>query len=366
MSGRSDPTTDALSRDPRPSRPMLRAIQLSKNGWPAPNPRVGCVVVRDGEVVGEGWHHYAGGPHAEVVALEKAGPRAAGADVYVTLEPCNHFGRTPPCSHALIRAGVRRVVVATRDPNPKVAGGGAEALRAAGIAVEFGDGAAEAAAVNRHWLLAVERGRPYVVVKAAASLDGRIALPTGESRWITSERSRRVGHRLRAEMGAVLVGRRTVELDDPALTARLPGVRRQPAAVVIDPRRRLTGDEKCLANPDRAVWVVAEERREPADPRQLGLPAPAGRLNLEALLEALHERGFTGVLVEGGAHTASSFLAAGIVDRIDLFIAPKMLGDGPSWLQGLGLPNLAAAPSLTGFRVRRTGPDLWLQAEVRS
>ncbi|MFQ3586153.1 MAG: bifunctional diaminohydroxyphosphoribosylaminopyrimidine deaminase/5-amino-6-(5-phosphoribosylamino)uracil reductase RibD [Fimbriimonadaceae bacterium] len=364
MSEKPDPTSEASGRrDPSP--PMLRAIRLAKRGWPAPNPRVGCVIVRDGEIVGEGWHPYAGGPHAEVVALVRAGPRAAGADVFVTLEPCNHYGRTPPCTRALIDAGVARVVVANRDPNPKVAGGGGEALRAVGITVEFGDGATEAAEVNRRWLKAVEQGRPFVVLKAAVSFDGRIALPNGESKWITSEASRRAAHRLRAELGAVVVGRRTVEIDQPLLTARIPGVRRQPLAVVLDPRCKLSGREACLSDPDRAVWVVGEERTRAADPRQVPVPLIEGRLDLAVLLQILYERGVTGVLVEGGARTASAFLSAGLVDELDLFVAPMLLGDGPSWLEGLRLEGLAAAPRLTDPKVRRVGPDLWIRAELR-
>lgn len=365
MSEKPDLTSETVGAA-SPSVPMLRAIRLARRGWPAPNPRVGCVIVRDGEIVGEGWHPYAGGPHAEAMALAQAGPRATGADVYVTLEPCNHHGRTPPCSRALIDAGVARVVVANRDPNPKVAGGGGEALQSAGIAVEFGDGAAQAAAINRHWLKAVERGRPFVVLKAAMSLDGRIALPNGESKWITSEASRRVGHRLRAEMGAVVVGRRTVELDAPLLTARIPGVRRQPLAVVLDPQRRLSGLETCLNDPDRAVWVVGEERANAADPRQLPVPLIDGRLDLGVLLQLLYERGVTGVLVEGGARTASAFLATGLVDELDLFVAPILLGDGPSWLEGLQVESLAAAPRLANLKARKVGPDLWVRAELRT
>lgn len=294
--------------------------------------------------MGEGYHHHAGAPHAEVAALNDAGDRARGADAYVTLEPCNHTGRTGPCSVALIQAGVRRVVVACPDPNPK-AQGGAVRLREHGIPVEMGVLEEEAARENGQFLEAMRLRRPRVVVKAAASLDGRIALPSGESQWITGPAARRAGHRLRAECGVVLVGRRTVEMDDPHLTARIPGVVNPPLRVVLDPHNRLKGTERVFdaSAPTRHV---------------------TGRIDLADLLQDLYREGQTGLLVEGGGATIASFFRAGLVDRVELFLAPKLLGDGPAWLQGLELPGLDRAPRLEIERIRRTGPDLRLSAHV--
>lgn len=312
---------------------------------PAPNPYVGCVIVRDGEVVGEGYHHYTGDLHAEANALRQAGEAARGATAYVTLEPCNHFGRQPPCSEALIRAGVARVVVACADPNPKAMGGLAK-VAAAGIATQIGFLEEEAAAVNQQFLFAVRHRRPRVVLKAACSLDGRIALPSGESQWITGEAARREGHRLRVACGAVLVGRRTVELDDPQLTARIPGVVNQPLRIVLDPQRKLKGTERVFDDsaPTRHV---------------------TGAIDLPALLSDLYESGVKGLLVEGGAVTAGSFLRAGLVDRLELFMAPKLLGDGPSWLHGLELGALGDAPMARIRETRRVGSDLWIRADLR-
>lgn len=323
---------------------MRRAIVLSRRGYPAPNPHVGCVLARAGEIVGEGYHHHAGGPHAEIVALREAGNRARGADAFVTLEPCNHFGRTPPCSHALLASGVRRVVVAVPDPNPRAAGGGGY-LEERGIPTEFGLLAGEAAAANVQFLFAMREGRPHVVVKVAAGLDGRIALPTGESRWITGVAARRAGHRLRAECGAVLVGRRTVQADDPELTARIPGVVNPPLRIVLDPDGRLSGTERIFNEQAPSRHVV-------------------GPIDLPMLLGELFREKVTGLLVEGGAETISRFVRAGLVDQVELFLAPKLLGDGPVWLNGLTLPGLAAAPRLAIGRIQRLGDDLRISADV--
>lgn len=329
---------------------MRRAVQLSRRGFPAPNPHVGCVLVRDGEIVGEGYHHHAGGPHAEVVALRQAGGRAKRATAYVTLEPCNHYGRTPPCSLALREAGVARVVVACPDPNPRAAGG-ASALREAGIPVETGFLEAEAAAANVQFLTAMRLRRPYVVVKAAASLDGRIALPSGESQWITGPAARRAAHRLRAECGAVLVGRRTVEADDPRLTARIPGVVNQPLRVVLDPDGRLSPEAKAFDGEAPTLRVTRADGLAAWTPEGFDLPS---------LLASLFERGVLGLLVEGGAATISGFVRAGLVDRLELFLGPKVLGAGPSWLEDAGIGVLADAPTFGLGKSRRLNDDLWL------
>ncbi|MCX7800372.1 MAG: bifunctional diaminohydroxyphosphoribosylaminopyrimidine deaminase/5-amino-6-(5-phosphoribosylamino)uracil reductase RibD [Fimbriimonadales bacterium] len=334
---------------------MARAVRLSRRGFPAPNPRVGCVLVRDGAVVGEGWHRFAGGPHAEAEALSQAGERARGATAYVTLEPCNHHGRTPPCSAALIAAGVRRVVAACADPNP-LAAGGAEALRAAGVEVEFGLMAEEAEEANWRFLTAMRLRRPAVVAKIAMSADGRIALPSGESRWITGPAARRAGHRLRAEMGAVLVGRATAQVDDPRLTARIPGVRNQPLRVVLDPELRLPPGLRVFDDAAPTLRVAAQPHA--AD---LTLPRTGdGGLDLRALLRELFARGVTGLLVEGGARTVGSFLREGLVDRLELFLAPKLLLDGLPAVLARAADALEAAPNGRWLAVRRVGPDVRL------
>lgn len=317
---------------------MARAVELSARGFPAPNPHVGCVLVRDGVAVGEGWHEHAGGPHAEAMALSNAGEAARGATAYVTLEPCNHYGRTPPCSEALVRAGVERVVIACPDPNPRAAGG-AERLREAGIPVEIGVLQKLAAGANRPWLTAMRLKRPYVVIKAAVSLDGRIALPSGESKWITGEKAREAAHRLRAECGAVLVGRRTVELDDPQLTARIPGVFNQPTRIVLDPENKLKGTERIFDDqaPTRHI---------------------TGEIDLPQLLADLFGAGYTGLLVEGGGTTIAGFITARLVDAFELFLAPKVLGDGPSWITGLHLEGLPDAPAFSITGIKRLGDDL--------
>lgn len=330
---------------------MRRAIALSRRGYTAPNPHVGCVLVQKDAIVGEGWHAYAGGDHAEVAALKKAGANAKGATAYVTLEPCNHYGKTPPCTKALIDAGVKRVVVACLDPNPRAAGG-LNVLNEAGIEVQTGVGEDEARQANHLFLEAMRLRRPFVVVKAAMSLDGRIALPSGESQWITGEQARREGHKLRAQCGAVLVGRRTVELDDPTLTARISGVRNQPIKVVIDPMGRLSRTERVFSGAD-TIHVTREAFPECATNHQF---------DMQLLLQKLFERGVTSLLVEGGARTIAGFVQSGCVDRYELFMAPKLLGGGPSWLEGLGIFRLADCPELRIERIRRIGDDIQVTA----
>ncbi|MEZ0326406.1 MAG: bifunctional diaminohydroxyphosphoribosylaminopyrimidine deaminase/5-amino-6-(5-phosphoribosylamino)uracil reductase RibD [Fimbriimonas sp.] len=319
---------------------MRRAIELSKNGFPAPNPHVGCVIVKGGEVIGEGWHEYAGAAHAEVAALKGIG--ANGAEAYVSLEPCNHQGRTGPCSVALIEAGVKRVVYACSDPNPKAVGGG-ERLRQAGIQVQSGLLEEEARQANEQFFFALEHKRPIIVLKAACSLDGRIALTNGESKWITGEAARHQAHRLRAELGAVLVGRKTVEQDDPELTARIEGVTNQPTRIVLDPSGKLKGREKVFNQAAPTVHIT-------------------GAIDLQDLVASLFEQNITGLLVEGGAQTISGFLKANLHDRLELFLAPKILGTGPTWPEGFPLTSLKEAPTWQIIQTQQLGQDLWLTA----
>ena len=339
---------------------MRRAITLSQRGFPAPNPHVGCVIVKNGRPVGEGWHAYAGGLHAEAMALAEAGHSAKGAEVFVTLEPCNHQGRQPPCTHALIEAGVKKVWIAAPDPNPNVKGGGMKCLARSGVAVESGLLLNEAVAVNHLWLSAIKLGRPFVTLKAAITMDGRIALPTGESQWITGEEARKQARRLRAELGAVLVGAGTIEKDDPLLTSRIRGVHKEPERFVLDLERRLSdrfqvfqGDAPAtrIVHPDRAIGSDLEAR------------VKDGKLDLEALLRSLWERGITGLLVEGGAQTISSFLSQGLADRIELFMGNVAFGIGPTWLEGSLGQNLSSLDRWRLIHAKKLDNDVWLRFE---
>jgi diaminohydroxyphosphoribosylaminopyrimidine deaminase/5-amino-6-(5-phosphoribosylamino)uracil reductase len=329
---------------------MARAVALSRQGFPAPNPHVGCVIVKDGNVVGEGHHDRAGGPHAEIVALRQAGARTRGADLYCTLEPCNHQGRTGPCSEAAVEAGISRAFVALRDPNPR-AGGGIEAMQSAGIACEVGLMAKEARAANTVFLTAMARNRPYVVLKSATTSDGFIAKPDGTSKWITGEEARAVGHRLRAEMGCVLVGRVTVERDDPQLTARIPGVVNQPLRAILDPRAVLGDHYRVFSDGGQTVRFV--KRGLGNRDGDVEVDADASGFDLAQVLSSLFDRGMVGVLVEGGGETAATFLRRGLVDRLERFTSPTVFGHGSPWLG-------ATSPSfkLEKLAEERLGDDL--------
>jgi len=334
---------------------MERAVELSCKGFPAPNPHVGSVIVRDGEVVGEGYHDYAGGPHAEIVALKMAGEKAKGATAYVTLEPCNHHGRTPPCSEALIRADVAGVVYAVSDPNP-VAVGGASRLREAGIEV-IKAASDDAERANLKWLWAMKHRRPYVVAKAAISLDGRIAKSDGSSKWITGIEARTEAHRLRAECGAVLVGKRTVQLDDPELTVRHVQAHNAPRRIILDPRGELDTNHKVFRDSD-ALRVVEHETRQ----GDLACPIRNGRVDLRQLMPRLFELGMTSLLVEGGAQTLSSFIELNLVNRLELFVAPRLLGEGPAWFSSSETEGVPGEGQYRFESVRQAGSDVWVTA----
>lgn len=348
---------------------MRRAITLAARGLgsTSPNPVVGCVVLdAAGHQVGEGFHQRAGGPHAEIHALRAAGDGARGGTAYVTLEPCNHTGRTGPCAQALVEAGVARVVYAVGDPNPQ-ATGGADTLRAAGIKAEQGLLADEAAAGNTAWLTSVRLGRPYVVWKYAATLDGRIAAADATSRWITSPESRADVHRLRAEADAVVVGSGTARTDDPQLGARGVEGAVQPLRVVVDtgatavrPGARVLDD---TAPTLIAVADDADTRRLP-EGAVLRLPraATGPGLDVPALLAALYGRGIRSVLLEGGPTLAGSFVAAGTVDKVVGYLAPVLLGAGPAALADAGISTIAEALRLDVTETVRIGPDLRITA----
>lgn len=305
---------------------MRRAIELSRRGFPAPNPHVGCVIEFGGEIVGEGWHDFAGGPHAEVVALKHAGELARGATAYVSLEPCGHYGRTPPCTEALKAAGVAKVIFAVADPNPNASGGGCT-LESEGIAVESGLLEQEALKANYRWHRAQVLGRPFVTVKAAISMDGKVATSCGESKWITGEAARLSGHLLRAEHAAILVGSQTVIADNPRLTARIEGVFNQPLRVILDGRARLTGSEQVFSEPGEVLWIVGGgEGHE----NQTALPEGSGP---DEILALLWDRGITSVLIEGGPNTSARFFISDCVDEVNLFMAPILIGEGVHWFQ---------------------------------
>ncbi|HYE00041.1 MAG TPA: bifunctional diaminohydroxyphosphoribosylaminopyrimidine deaminase/5-amino-6-(5-phosphoribosylamino)uracil reductase RibD [Alphaproteobacteria bacterium] len=352
---------------------MAAALALARRGLGqvAPNPAVGCVLVRDGRVVGRGWTQPGGRPHAETEALRRAGAAARGATAYVTLEPCCHHGRTGPCAGALIEAGIARVVVALRDPDPRVDGGGFAMLRAAGIRVDFGLREAEAAELNAGFLSRIRRGRPLLTLKCATTLDGRIALRSGESRWVTGAESRAAGHALRATHDVILVGLGTVLADDPELTCRLPGLEgRSPIRAVADSRLGLPLTAK-LARGARQVptWLLcveagADRRRIDAlaecgvEVIQLGRDAD-GKLDLAEGLAAMGGRGVTRVLLEGGGRLAAAALRAGLVDRLEWFRAARLIGgDGIPAVAALGLERMDDVPGFVRTGVRRLGADL--------
>jgi diaminohydroxyphosphoribosylaminopyrimidine deaminase/5-amino-6-(5-phosphoribosylamino)uracil reductase len=357
-----------MSADRRFMRRVLRLAGRG-SGCVSPNPLVGAVLVKDGVVVAEGWHHTLGGDHAEIDALKKAGDAARGADLYVNLEPCCHFGRTPPCTRALIAAGIRRVVVAHIDPNPLVAGQGVAALRAAGLEVEVGVLEAEARDLNAAFLTWITTGRPYVILKMAMTLDGRTADREGYSRWVSSDTSRREVHRMRARADAVMVGAGTALRDDPLLLPVLVRPRRRPIRVVVDGAAALSLASRLATTTSQSPVLIAAtdaaDEAHVAALRGLGvevvrLPATDGRVDPEALLAELGRRQVGCVLVEGGPTLAAGLLARGLVDRIVLFVAPRLLGDPAalSLVGDLGIRTLPAAQRWAVQSLRRCGPDV--------
>ncbi len=358
---------------------MRRALRLAARGFTPPNPMVGCVLVKDGVVVGEGFHPAAGQPHAEVFALRDAGPAARGATAYVTLEPCCHWGRTPPCTLALIEAGVARVVAATQDANPRVGGKGLEALREAGIAVTIGVLEAEARRLNEAFFHFHTTGTPFLTLKAAMTLDGKIATASGDSKWITGPAARRYVHRLRAQSGAVMVGIGTLLADDARLTARLPRVTlpRQPLRIIVDSRLRTPPDSEAVRltteSPAQQPLLIAttsemsgEKRERAAALERAGAelaclpPTPDGRVDLACLYAQLAQREIISVLVEGGGELHAALLAAHLAQKALFFIAPKILGgrEAPTPVEGRGRSRMADADTLDGLHVRRFRQDL--------
>lgn len=350
---------------------MRKAVRLARRaeGATDPNPMVGALVVHGDSVLAEGHHRVLGGPHAEVEALRHAGEAARGATLYVTLEPCTHTGRTPPCSEAIVAAGVARVVVGMLDPNPRVSGGGVQALRAAGIEVEVGCAEAECRELNAAWLLWLREGRPRVTLKAAVTLDGWLATRSGDSRWISCAESRRLVARMRSRSGAVLVGPRTLTVDDPRLGVRLPGAR-QPLRVALDPDLRCGIDARLLSTPGGAVLLFAapdapagyQVELESAGAEVVRVRRnPSGRLDLGAVLAELGRRSILSVQVEGGGEVFRELLDSGLADHVCMFVAPVILGgvDGvPFGGRRPGAERIATAWRLADPQQRRVGDDV--------
>lgn len=343
---------------------MSRALELAALGarTTQPNPRVGCVIAQGAQIIGEGWHQRAGEPHAEVFALREAGTRARGATAFVTLEPCNHHGRTPPCTEALIAAGIARVVFASGDPNPEVNGRGVERLRAAGIVVEQGLMAEEGEALNRGFFSRMRRGRPWLRVKLAASLDGRTALASGESRWITSEAARADVQRWRAESAAILSTSATVIADDPALSVREGECSRAPLRVLLDRQLRIPATARVFATPGEIVRLAsaqADDSRAPAGRIERLALDQQGLLSLPEVLAWMGRERLNEVWSELGATLAGALMTAGLVDELVLYLAPRLLGPDARPLLALPtLSHLADAPDWQVCDLRQIGPDI--------
>jgi diaminohydroxyphosphoribosylaminopyrimidine deaminase/5-amino-6-(5-phosphoribosylamino)uracil reductase len=357
---------------------MRRALELAARGWGrvSPNPLVGCVLVRDGRVAGEGWHEGPGTEHAEAMALRVAGDRAAGATAFVTLEPCDHHGRTPPCARALIQAGVERIIAATGDPNPVVDGSGFRALRDAGLTVEEGLLGAEAIRQNVAFRTHVRTGRPFVVLKMASSLDGKAAARDGSSKWITGEEARADVQRLRAWSDAVVVGSGTVLADDPRLTVRDPAFAsaRPPVRVVVDPSGRVPGDRRALDA--SAPTLIATTEQTPTPRRQEWVDAgtdvavldrdPNGGVSLPALIDLLGKRDLQGVVLEGGPTLAWTAIHDGVIDQLVLYVAPMLVGgrEATGWLAGSGFAPIGRAAQVDIVSIERLGADVKVVADV--
>lgn len=354
---------------------MRRALALARRGFTTPNPMVGCVLVRDGQIVGEGFHRLAGEPHAEANALRMAGEAARGATAYVTLEPCSHFGRTPPCSRALIDAGVARVVAAVKDSDSRVSGRGVADLEAAGIPVELELLEREARQLNQAYFHHRETGRPHITLKAAITLDGKIATASGSSRWVSSDESRRHAHKMRAKYGAILCGVGTVLADDPLLTARFPRAPRQPLRIILDSHLHTPVHSKIATTARQFPTIIACTQHADAEKRaameQLGieiLPFSADkqeRVPLMPIIEALGSRSVDSLLVEGGGEVHAAFVSARLFDRLSWYVAPKLVGgkSAPGPVGGVGAITMDQAIGLRWMSVRRLGPDLFIEAE---
>ncbi len=359
-------------------RYMRMALRLARKGTgrTSPNPMVGAVVVRSGRVVGKGYHRRAGSDHGEIVALKQAGLRARGGTLYLNLEPCNHEGKTPPCTTSLIAFGIKEIVVGMIDPNPLVSGRGIRRLRRAGIKVRVGILQEECRRLNEAFIKATTSGLPFVILKLAASLDGRIATSTGESKWITGDRARNFVHQLRSQVDAVVVGADTVIKDNPRLTSRIPGGR-DPWRIVLDTRLRIPNSAQVLRGRGVEKTIVVTGERSPvnrvkaiesAGARVLRLPVKGNKgrwISFPSLLKKLFGMGFLSVMIEGGASTAARALNDGVVDRVVFFFAPKVIGgDGRSMIEELGITSMSRTKAIVDLETKRFGQDLMVTGRI--
>ena len=364
------------------NRFMKMALDLAKKGegFTSPNPMVGAVIVKDGKIVGKGYHQAAGKAHAEVNAVDDAGALAKGATLYVTLEPCNHIGRTPPCTEKIISAGIRRVVAAMTDPNPEVTGGGLDYLKSRGISITSGVCEPQAKRLNEAFIKYVRTKRPFTIVKCAATLDGRIATKTGDSRWVSGEESRRFVHRLRHAVDAIMVGIGTVEKDDPSLTARIaiPPKRfkpKDPTRIVLDTRLRIPEKAKLLRLHSHSDTIlitgpsVSEDKKSRLKKNDVAIiesPVKNGMVDLDRLMDRLGSMNVTSLLIEGGGRVIASALSAGIVDKIYFFYAPKILGgdDGIPICKGPGAEKMNQCIPVKNIKVHRFGNDVMIEGYI--
>lgn len=356
---------------------MRRALELARRaqGQVEPNPMVGCVIVADGKVVGEGWHQQFGGPHAEIEALESAGYRARGATMYVTLEPCCHRAKTPPCTAAILQSGVSRVVVAHQDPFPQVDGAGLRQLREAGVDIELGILESDAARLNAPFCKLMRTGRPWVIAKWAMTLDGKLASPTGDSRWISSPAARNIGHQLRGRVDGIVVGSHTVTCDNPLLTARPPGPR-VAARIVIDSQVRLSPEHQLVKTIEQAPVFVAVSPQSDSSRCQslqavgcelVHCPGDDHLSRLDSLLQQLGARKMTNLLVEGGSRLLGNLFDLHQIDEIHAFIATKLIGgrDAVTPIAGIGIRRMDQALPLIDSDVTQVDGDLYVQGIVR-
>ncbi|MDP2681229.1 MAG: bifunctional diaminohydroxyphosphoribosylaminopyrimidine deaminase/5-amino-6-(5-phosphoribosylamino)uracil reductase RibD [Deltaproteobacteria bacterium] len=362
------------------SKIMQTAIALARKGIgkTSPNPAVGAVIVKNGRIIGKGYHKKAGRAHAEINALKQAGIKAKGAEMYVTLEPCNHFGRTPPCADAIIKAGIKKVFIGMKDPNPLVAGTGIRRLRSAGMDVEVDILEDECRGINEAYMKYITTKTPFVTLKLASTLDGKIATSTGESKWITGEIARRFAHRMRREADAVMVGIGTVLKDNPELTTRLVKGK-DPIRIVVDSKLRIPVNAKVL-NTQRGGIIIAttKERGQGSGGRGrkikkieakgaeiLALPSKTGEVDLKTLMKELGKREITNLIIEGGPTIAAASLKDGIVDKITIFYAPRILGkEGLPMIEGLGIRRLKDAVSLSRLECKRLGEDILVEGYI--
>ncbi|MDM8526499.1 bifunctional diaminohydroxyphosphoribosylaminopyrimidine deaminase/5-amino-6-(5-phosphoribosylamino)uracil reductase RibD [Desulfococcaceae bacterium HSG8] len=357
---------------------MKIALDLAAKGegFTSPNPMVGAVVVRDGEVVGKGYHEAVGKAHAEVNAIDDAGSSAEGATIYVTLEPCNHTGRTPPCTEKILSSGIRRVVVAMDDPNPDVRGGGNDYLRKQGIDITSGICEEEARKLNEVFIKYIRTKRPFVILKCAMTLDGRIATKTGDSKWVSGEASRKFVHRVRHAVDGIMVGMGTIRKDNPSLTTRLEGMNGlDPARIILDTRLSVSRDAKILHLDSDSDTILITDGSVSADKkagfenmgaRVIGYPARDGRIDLDFLMDKLGELGITSLLIEGGSCVIASALKAGIVDKVLFFYAPRILGgdDGVPVCKGPGPDLMRDCLPVRDVRVRRFDDDVMIEGYI--